>query len=90
MGKKTDQNLIVALDIGTSKIAALVGEVTADHQIDVLGFGTYPSHGLKKGVVVNIESTVQSIQHAVEEAELMAGCDIHSAFTALPVRIYEA
>ncbi len=83
MPKKPDKNLIVALDIGTSKIAALVGEVGADNQIEVIGFGTHPSRGLKRGVVVNIESTVQSIQRAVEEAELMAGCDIHSAYTGI-------
>ena len=83
MSKKPNRNLIVALDIGTSKIAALVGEVMADGQIEVIGFGTHPSHGLKRGVVVNIESTVQSIQRAIEEAELMAGCRIHSAFTGI-------
>lgn len=83
MSKKTDNQLIVALDIGTNKIAALVGEITADNQIDIVGFGSHPSRGLKKGVVVNIEATVQSIQRAVEEAELMAGCDIHAAFTGI-------
>ena len=83
MSKKSNRNLIVALDIGTSKIAALVGEVMADGQIEVIGFGTHPSNGLKRGVVVNIEATVQSIQRAVEEAELMAGCDIHSAVTGI-------
>ncbi len=83
MPKNPDKNLIVALDIGTSKIAALVGEVAQDNQIQVIGFGTHPSRGLKRGVVVNIESTVQSIQRAVEEAELMAGCDIHSAYTGI-------
>lgn len=83
MTKKVEQNLIVALDIGTSKIAALVGEVTSMNDIEIIGFGSHPSHGLKKGVVVNIESTVQSIQRAIEEAELMAGCDIHSAFTGI-------
>lgn len=83
MVKKQDQNLIVALDIGTSKIAAVVGEVNADGALEIVGFGTHPSRGLKRGVVVNIESTVQSIQKAVEEAELMAGCKIHSAFTGI-------
>lgn len=81
--KKPNKNLIVALDIGTNKIAALVGEVSADNQIEVIGFGTHPSRGLKRGVVVNIESTVQSIQRAIEEAELMAGCDIHSAYAGI-------
>ncbi len=83
MSKKPDRNLIVALDIGTSKIAALVGEVSADGEIQVIGFGTHPSYGLKRGVVINIESTVQSIQRALEEAELMAGCQIHSAYTGI-------
>ena len=70
--------MIVALDIGTSKVVALVGEVGPDGRIEVVGIGSHPSRGLKKGVVVNIESTVHSIQRAVEEAELMAGCKIHS------------
>src|SRR5579864_7545674 len=72
MSKRTDRSLIVGLDIGTSKVVALVGEVAADGNIEVIGVGSQPSRGLKKGVVVNIESTVQSIQRAVEEAELMA------------------
>lgn len=83
MPKKPDKDLIVALDVGTSKIAALVGELTAEGDIEIVGFGTHPSRGLKKGVVVNIESTVQSIQRALEEAELMAGCQIHSAYTGI-------
>lgn len=83
MPKKQDKQLIVALDIGTSKIAALVGEVSPDNQIEIVGFGKHPSRGLKRGMVVNIDATVQSIQHAVEEAELMAGCDIHSAYTGI-------
>lgn len=81
--KKMDKNLIVALDIGTNKIAALVGELTLDNQIEIVGFGVHPSRGLKRGMVVNIESTVQSIQRAIEEAELMAGCDIHDVFTGI-------
>lgn len=83
MRKKQDQHLIIALDIGTNKIAAVVGEITPDDQINVIGFGVHPSRGLKRGVVINIESTVQSIQRAVEEAELMAGCDIHDVFTGI-------
>src|SRR3990167_6736561 len=83
MSKKIDKNLIVALDIGTNKIAALVGEVTPDNQINVVGFGVHPSRGLKRGVVVNIEATVQSIERAIEEAELMAGCEIHNAYTGI-------
>src|ERR1700678_1111057 len=83
MLKRSDRNLIVGLDIGTSKVVALVGEVGVDGTIEVLGLGSQPSRGLKKGVVVNIESTVHSIQRAVEEAELMAGCEIHSVYAGI-------
>lgn len=81
--KKTDKNMIVGLDIGTSKIAAIVGELSPDNQIEIIGIGHHPSRGLKKGVVVNIESTVQSIQRAVEEAELMAGCQIKAVYAGI-------
>ena len=81
--KKQTKNLVVGLDIGTSKICAIVGHVSSDGEVDVVGIGSHPSRGLKKGVVVNIESTVQSIQRAVEEAELMAGCQIHSVFAGI-------
>ncbi len=83
MGKKADRNFIVGLDIGTSKVAAIVGEITDGDEIEVVGVGTTPSRGLKKGVVVNLESTVNSIQRAVEEAELMAGCRINSVFAGI-------
>ena len=83
MAKKTDRQLIIGLDIGTSKVVALVGEIAADNSIEIIGIGSQPSRGLKRGVVVNIESTVQSIQRAVEEAELMAGCEIHSVFAGI-------
>ena len=83
MAKRTDRNLLVGLDIGTSKVVAIVGEVKADGQLEIIGIGSHPSRGLKKGVVVNIESTVQSIQRAVEEAELMAGCEIHSVYAGI-------
>ena len=83
MARKQDKNLIVGLDIGTSKVVALVGEVHPDGTVEVIGMGSHPSRGLKKGVVVNIESTVQSIQRAVEEAELMAGCEIHSVYAGI-------
>jgi len=83
MAKRADRTLIVGLDIGTSKVVALVGEIAPDGSIEVIGLGSQPSRGLKKGVVVNIESTVQSIQRAVEEAELMAGCEIHSVFAGI-------
>ena len=81
--KKTDKNLIVGLDIGTSKVCAIVGEISQSDEIEIIGIGFHPSRGLKKGVVVNIESTVQSIQRAMEEAELMSGCQIHSVFTGI-------
>jgi len=83
MSKKLEKNLIVALDIGTSKVVAIVGEVNAENEIEIIGIGSHPSRGMKKGVVVNIESTVQSIQRAVEEAELMAGCQIHSVHAGI-------
>ncbi|MFP6834877.1 MAG: cell division protein FtsA [Pseudomonadales bacterium] len=74
---------VVGLDIGTSKVAAIVAEVTAQGDLEIIGLGSYPSRGLKKGVVVNIESTVQSIQRAIEEAELMAGCQIDSVYAGI-------
>ncbi len=83
MSKKVTNNLIVGLDIGTSKVVAIVGEITVEGDIDIIGIGTQVSRGLKKGVVVNIESTVQSIQRAVEEAELMAGCQIRSVYAGI-------
>jgi cell division protein FtsA len=82
MTKKMDKNLIVGLDIGTSKVVAIVGEISGD-EIEIIGLGSSRSRGLKKGVVVNIESTVHSIQRAVEEAELMAGCEIHSVYAGI-------
>ena len=83
MPKKVEKNMIVGLDIGTSKVVAIVGEVSPDGDIEIIGIGSHPSKGLKKGVVVNIESTVHSIQRAVEEAELMAGCQIHSVYAGI-------
>src|SRR5210317_397165 len=83
MGSVQDKQMIVGLDIGTSKVVAVVGEIDADGGLEVIGIGSHPSKGMKKGVVVNIESTVQSIQRAVEEAELMAGCQIHSVFVGI-------
>ncbi len=83
MVKKSDKNLIVGLDIGTSKVVAIVGEVTIDEEVEIIGIGSSRSRGLKKGVVVNIESTVQSIQRAIEEAELMAGCEVHSVYAGI-------
>ena len=83
MSRKTERDILVGLDIGTSKVTAIVGEVNDEDQLEVIGLGTSSSRGLKKSVVVNIESTVQSIQRAVEEAELMAGCQIHSVYTGI-------
>ncbi|APR68879.1 MULTISPECIES: cell division protein FtsA [Thalassolituus] len=83
MSQVPQKRMLVGLDIGTSKIVAIVGEVDADGNIEVVGLGSSPSRGLKKGVVVNIESTVHSIRRAVEEAELMAGCTIHSVYAGI-------
>lgn len=83
MAKKEDKNLIVGLDIGTSKVVALVGEVGPDGSINLVGLGVHPSRGLKKGIVINIESAVESIRQAVDEAERMAGCKIHSVYTGI-------
>ncbi len=76
-------NLIVGLDIGTSKVVSIVAEVSEENEIEIIGLGSCRSRGLKKGVVVNIESTVQTIQSAIQEAELMAGCNIHAVFTGI-------
>jgi len=80
---KENKNLVVALDIGTAKVACLVAELGADGALEVLGMGGHESKGLKKGVVVNIEATVAAIQRALEEAELMADCKIASAFVGI-------
>lgn len=83
MAKKLERNIITGLDIGTSKVVALVGEVTADGTIDIIGIGRHPSRGLKRGVVVDIEATVNSIQRAVQEAELMAGCEVRTVYAGI-------
>jgi cell division protein FtsA len=83
MSKKSDKNLMVGLDIGTSKIVTLVGHMTPDDQIEIVGMGSHPSRGLKRGVVVNIDAAVESIQRAIEEAELSAGCQIYSVYTGI-------
>ena len=79
---KSQGNVVVGLDIGTTKICAIVGEHTEDG-IEIIGIGTCPSEGLRKGVVVNIESTVASLRKAIEEAELMVGFDLESAYTGI-------
>ena len=81
--KPVNKDLLVGIDIGTSKVVTLVAEVSSDGKLNIIGFGSHPSQGLKKGVVVNIESTVQSIQRSVEDAEHMAGCEIFSAYTGI-------
>lgn len=83
MAKKPEKNIITGLDIGTSKIVALIGEVNMDGTIEVIGIGRHPSRGLKRGVVVDIEATVNSIQRAVQEAELMAGCEVHTVYAGI-------
>ena len=83
MTGSTGNRMIVGLDIGTSKVVSIVGEVSPEGSVEIVGIGSHPSRGLKKGVVVNIESTVQSIQRSVEEAELMAGCQIHSVYAGI-------
>jgi cell division protein FtsA len=83
MSRKGDKNIIVGLDIGTSKVVAIVGQVKNEDEIEIIGLGSHPSRGLKKGVVVNIESTVQSIQRAIEEAELMADVQIEAVHAGI-------
>ena len=80
---KEAKNLVVGLDIGTSKIVVIVGEVKPDGMLEVIGMGMHESSGMKKGMVVNIEATVGSIQRALEEAELMADCKIHEVYTGI-------
>lgn len=79
----SSEKIIVGLDIGTSKIAAIIGKVKNDGEIEVVGMGTHPSKGLKKGVVVNIDSTVESIQRAIDEAERMSGITAKSVYVGI-------
>ena len=83
MAGSTDNELTVGLDIGTSKIVAIVGKKNSEGMVEIVGIGSHPSKGLKRGVVVNIETTVNAIQRAIEEAELMAGCQIHSVYAGI-------
>lgn len=83
MAKKTERNIITGLDIGTSKVVALIGEVKQGDQIEIIGIGRHPSNGLKRGVVVDIDATVNSIQRALQEAELMSGCEVHTAYAGI-------
>ncbi len=83
MAMISGEQMIVGLDIGTSKVVAIVGVAGANGKLEIVGTGHYPSSGMKKGVVVNIESTVHAIQRAIEEVELMAGCQIHSVYAGI-------
>ena len=83
MASDSEPKKIIGLDIGTNKVVAIVGEVNIDGDLEIVGIGSTASRGLKKGVVVNIESTVQSIQRAVEEAELMVGCEIDAVYAGI-------
>ena len=83
MSRKPEPHYVFALDVGTSKVAALVGEVMADGRLQVVGLGQYPNKGLKKGVIANIDATVQAIQRAVENAEHMANCRARMAHVAI-------
>lgn len=80
MAKKN--SIVVGLDIGTSKVCAVIGEMS-EQGVEIIGVGSHPSQGLRKGVVINIEGTVNSVKKAVEEAGLMAGCEIHTVFTSI-------
>lgn len=83
MPKKPDTHLIAALDLGTSKVVAMVGEIQPNGRLNIIGIGTHPARGMKKGVIVNIDATVQAVQKAIEEAEYMAGCQIHSVYVGI-------
>lgn len=83
MARKSEKNIITGLDIGTSKVVALVAEVMADGTLEVIGIGRHPSRGLKRGVVVDIEATVHSIQRAVQAAELKSGYEVHSVYAGI-------
>lgn len=83
MADEKEGNIIVGLDIGTSKVVAMVGLVNPAGELEIIGIGSHPSKGLKKGVVVDIESTTHAIQRAIEEAELMANCRIHSVYAGI-------
>ncbi len=83
MAKREERKLLVGLDIGTSKVMAIVGELSPENTLEIIGVGSNNSRGLKRGVIVNIESTVQSIQRAIEEAELMSGCEINTVYTGI-------
>ena len=79
----TTKDLIVALDIGTSKVVAMIAEVLPNNAFNVIGIGHHPSRGMRRGMVVNIEETIQTIQYAIKEAELRAGFNVRSVCTGI-------
>jgi Actin-like ATPase involved in cell division len=83
MARSGSSEIIASVDIGTSKIVALIAEINGDNELKIIGVGTEPSRGLKKGVVVNIESTVDSIGKAIKQAEGIAECDINTVFAGI-------
>jgi cell division protein FtsA len=83
MAKRERDEIVVGLDIGTTKIACIIGEVTPDGGVDIIGIGSHPSTGLRKGVVINIDATISSIKKAVEEAELMAGVEVNTVYAGI-------
>jgi cell division protein FtsA len=83
MAKRERDEIVVGLDIGTTKIACIIGEVTQDGGVDIIGIGSHPSTGLRKGVVINIDATISSIKKAVEEAELMAGVEVNTVYAGI-------
>lgn len=83
MIKATDRKLVVGLEIGTAKVAALVGEVLPDGMVNIIGVGSCPSRGMDKGGVNDLESVVKCVQRAIDQAELMADCQISSVYLAL-------
>jgi len=92
MAKSSTSEIIASLDIGTSKIVALIAEINGDNELKIIGVGTETSRGLKKGVVVNIESTVDSIGKAIKQAERIAECEINTVFAGIAgshVRSYD-
>ena len=77
------EEIVAGLDLGTTKVCAIVGELSKNNELEIIGVGTHPSNGLKRGVVVNIDKTVESIKLAVEEAERMAGCELRSVYAGI-------
>jgi cell division protein FtsA len=90
MIKATDRKLVVGLEIGTAKVAALVGEVLPDGMVNIIGVGSCPSRGMDKGGVNDLESVVKCVQRAIDQAELMADCQISSVYLAFRVNILAA